>query len=407
MVSNRTLQIVFDAVQETSIEMVAKARGVTVETVLDYLQRYESRTTDNQEIIEANVKAKKQTQAYQDSNRIERKAFREYARIENAVSALNTEFIKLVKEESFNTFKPTELPVAEYSGPKFGILQLSDWHLNELVELPSNRYDISIASKRARRFIETAIREFLDDGITHVLVAFTGDMINSDRRLDEQFNMATNRVRAQFLAVELFKQVIEELSCYFELYVASISGNESRVDPEYGWSDAMITDNYDYSIHNILNLLFANNEHITFCGDCGAEKVVDFGGKKILLIHGNQLTRDYEKSLSKVKARYADHGIIIDFVIFGHLHETHISALYGRSGSPVGANAYSENGLQLTSRASQNIYFIQKDGVDGRQVLLQDVEGVEGYDLHEKLMQYNAKSTSKLHNATVLFQVVT
>ena len=275
-----------------------------------------------------------------------------------------------------------------------------------MVNLPNNQYDINIAAKRYARFVDEAIRDFEARGISHVLIAFTGDMINSDRRLDELLNMATNRVRAQFLAVELFKQVIEDMAVHFNIWIASVSGNESRVNKDFEWSEACVTDNYDYSIHNMLRLLFEYHEGVEFCGDCGVEKVVNFGGKNVLLMHGNQLGKNYDVSISKVKARYANNGTVIDYIIFGHLHETRISGLYARAGSPVGANAYSENGLQLTSVASQNLYYVLKDGIDGRSVLLQDVEDITGYDLHDELMEYNAKSVDKLKNPVVIFNVV-
>ena len=41
---------------------------------------------DDVELIHSNVKLAKQKQSYQDLNRIERKSFREYARVENAVA---------------------------------------------------------------------------------------------------------------------------------------------------------------------------------------------------------------------------------------------------------------------------------------------------------------------------------
>ena len=44
---------------------------------------------DDADILRANVKLAKQKQSIQDVNRIERKSFREYARIENAISEYN------------------------------------------------------------------------------------------------------------------------------------------------------------------------------------------------------------------------------------------------------------------------------------------------------------------------------
>ena len=49
----------------------------------------------------------------------------------------------------------------------------------------------------------------------------------------------------------------------------------------------------------------------------------------------------------------------IDYVIFGHLHETLITPTYARSGSLVGADEFAYNGLNISgSVASQNIYLI-------------------------------------------------
>ena len=50
-------------------------------------------TSDDAEILKENVKLAKQKQSYQDINRIERKTFREYARIENAVGKYNKELV--------------------------------------------------------------------------------------------------------------------------------------------------------------------------------------------------------------------------------------------------------------------------------------------------------------------------
>lgn len=49
------------------------------------------------ELITENVKYKKQTQKFQDTNRIERKAFRENARIENAVEEYAREISQTLK----------------------------------------------------------------------------------------------------------------------------------------------------------------------------------------------------------------------------------------------------------------------------------------------------------------------
>ena len=96
----------------------------------------------DKDIIEYNIRLAKQKQKFQDLNRIERKAFREDSRQENALVEYNTEIIKLLKRESLNT----KLSKKKHNTEAAIVCQLADLHLNELVELESNQYDFDIAS---------------------------------------------------------------------------------------------------------------------------------------------------------------------------------------------------------------------------------------------------------------------
>ena len=59
----------------------------------------------DKEILKENVSLAKAKQRLQDKNRIQNKAFREDARIENAVAEYNKELIKVLKGNSFNLSK--------------------------------------------------------------------------------------------------------------------------------------------------------------------------------------------------------------------------------------------------------------------------------------------------------------
>ena len=74
----------------------------------------------------------------------------------------------------------------------------------------------------------------------------------------------------------------------------------------------------------------------------------------------------------------------------------------------VGSNAYSFSGLQLPSRASQNVYIIYSNGNrDAIKIDLQGIEnGTQGYDIIDELKAYNAKSAGKLHQDVTTFKVV-
>ena len=100
----------------------------------------------DRELLQFNVRLAKNRQALLDAQRIERKAFREHARIENAVTAYARELGALLDERGFTQ----ELLLSDPEGPGEAVLivQLSDLHFNEPVELPSNRYDFTVAAAR-------------------------------------------------------------------------------------------------------------------------------------------------------------------------------------------------------------------------------------------------------------------
>ena len=71
----------------------------------------------------------------------------------------------------------------------------------------------------------------------------------------------------------------------------------------------------------------------------------------------------------------------------------------------VGANEYSEKGLNLSGRASQNIYIFHEDkNIDAMKIDLQYV-GDDCYNIDEELESYNAKSSSKLKPKKTIFEV--
>ena len=70
-----------------------------------------------------------------------------------------------------------------------------------------------------------------------------------------------------------------------------------------------------------------------------------------------------------------------------------------------GANDYSEKGLGLAGRASQNCYIFYENGNrDGIKIDLQNAS--EGYDIEHSLESYNAKSNDKLSKGTTIFKIV-
>ena len=247
---------------------------------------------------------------------------------------------------------------------------------------------------------------FKSQNISNILIAQTGDLLNSDRRLDELLSMATNRAKATFLAVDIFQQVILDLNKHFNVSVASVTGNESRVKDNWGWSKMLASDNYDYTIFQTLKYLFKDSK-VNFINGDPTELVVEVAGQNLLMLHGNgAIKKGLDTSITQIMGRYKARGTNIDYVIFGHIHSARVSDSFSRSSSMVGANDYSEKALNLAGRASQNCYIFYDNGNrDGVKIDLQNYDE-DMYDINKSLESYNAKSHDKVNSGTTIFKVV-
>lgn len=360
------------------------------------------------EIVESNVRLAKGRQKQQDLNRIERKAFREHARIENAVAGYAERLCELLEKHGLSA--PRGLAPVEPSAA-VGMIQLTDIHFNEVVRLSQNEYDFEISGKRLRKLNCAAIADFRSRGINRVLVAITGDLMNSDRRLDELLANQDNRARATLGAVDILRQFIDELVREgFHVTCADVNGNEGRVGKDIGWVAKVASDNYDETICRMLEYLYRGHDGVTWVeNDDATECVVNVAGQNILLIHGHQLSaKDMEGSVGKLVSKWAKRGVIIRYTISGHIHSAYLNENFARSGSPVGDNAYSDKALNLTGRASGSYYVVEPDGsLHGFMCDTQTVDGIDGY---VPLKQYQAscpKSALKAQGQGVtIFQVV-
>jgi len=374
----------------------------------EYEEKMSSRLLDdNGDLIENNVKYNKQKQKAQDINRIERKSFREHARIENAIEEYGKAIYELLKKHNNELIKTTIKHKNKKDDKSIGIIQLSDLHLNELVDLQNNKFDFDIASKRLKKYADETIKLFKDNNIKTAIICFTGDLLNSDRRLDELLNQSVNRAKASILSIYILKQFIVHINQHFNVKVFGVVGNEGRMNEEMTWSSSALSDNYDYTILANLKIIFENCNGIEFGSIDQTEQIIQIADKNILLIHGMKFGNQPEKDVTKTKTRYIAKNVMIDYVLFGHLHNCLISDGYARSSSLVGSNSYNEHALNLSSRSSQNCFIVNKTNINGIRIDLQDVKGYDGYDIIEELKSSEAKSVikSKEKGATI-FKVV-
>lgn len=376
------------------ISTAAKELGVPRKTLAYWIER-----EDDIGSVLLQIKTTKQLQKVKDESRIKNANFRTVARAENAISSLLEDLVAVV--QSYPMHLDGIAPSIKSDNQKnVGVIQFSDLHFNEEINLPHNQFNFNVASKRVQKHIHESLKYFKNYDIDKVVVAFTGDLLNSDRRLDELLVNSMNRAQAVFVAADILQQAIQDVLSSYPVVVASVTGNESRIPKDIGWVDSIATDNYDYIIHRLLELMYSKNKNIIFLEGDPLELVINIAGQNLLLVHGHGNTggKDLSTRALKTVGRYAAEGIILDYIISGHTHESYIGDYFARSSSLAGANDYSEKALNLPSRAAQNCYVFQSDGaVHGFKVDLQNVDNYSGYPYHRTLEAYNTKSESKIN----------
>lgn len=335
---------------------------------------------------------------YQDIKRLKRKVERAKAREENAVFELNKEIMDFLCGYEFTKFhdiSPFELVNEDAPSRPVGIIQCSDWHLGECVNTVNNFFDLEIASGRLKTYAGKVIEE-LAGRVDKIVIAMTGDMINSPRRPDEYLTNAKNSAKVFVVALDLLNQFVTYLAAYFrEVVVVSVCGNESRLDKEWGNAQQVVSNNFDYMLYHSLAAL-NRNENVNFILDDNPfEVILDVYGTCILLTHGTSI-KTPETDVSKIVAKYSMSGVKVDYVLFGHVHSAYISDNFARSGSLVGDNTYSFNSLNLVGQPSQNVFVVDTAGkIDGIKINLSNINS--HFDIRNVLLENKNDKETKVN----------
>ncbi len=404
MISIEKVKEYQELVNKLGFDKTALHLAVSPETLARYLRLLNS----DKELITENVRYKKEKQRFQDSNRIERKSFREQARIENALEDLSKEIRNELKLHAKELSKINLAPLSKGKSKGVGVIHLTDIHGNELINLPHNKYDFEVLSKRLKLYINESCEYFEFKDVNKVLFVSGGDLLNSDRRLDEILGASTNRAKASILTGHLIKQAILDVrNRGYDIDVISVLGNEARIGKEMPFSQEALSENYDFLIMASLKELFefSNIKGINFLSVDKVEEIVNVNGQNWLIAHDVTKYTDKQVSSQATVGRHSLQGKKIDYIIGGHIHATRITDYTSRSSSMSGSNSYNENALNLAGRASGTCYVV-KDGRRYVQLIdLQDAH-VEGYSIVDKLKAYHAKSVEKLQVKQVIHQVV-
>lgn len=348
----------------------------------------------DQDIIEENVRLRKQKVRASDKLRKERRSQLEIDRKENAIE----ELLSAIQENLKNVGKSLE-KTQRYSGNFKSdgtvlVVHLSDLHLQELIDLPSNKFDFIVASKRLQLMAQKIKSLGTCFECNRIVLAITGDIINSDRRHDEVLNNATNRSKAVVLATHLLRQFILDLRQNFFIDVIGVCGNEGRAKMELAWSDIGATDSYDALVYWSLQQVLEGDKGLRFNELQSNECVFSVHKETFLAVHGHQIKMHDQKAIQALMAKYIHRGIEVTHVIAGHIHSAMVSDFASRNSSLCGSNSYSDSALSFISKASQNVHIVSENHLDGVKLDLQNTDGVIGYDTISELQRMGARTVN-------------
>lgn len=345
----------------------------------------QSKQSEKNELENYALKLQLKNQKLLDQNRIERKIRDEYRSL-NHLKELTDQLVNC-----FNGYQNKTIKHETINGNHTGIIQLSDLHLGEEINLKHNQYNFNVASKRLKKLAIQVKKIFNAYDIKHVLISLTGDCFSALKHADQLVSYVTSRANSVFIASNLLEQFILDLNQDFNISCCCVAGNESRdASQEIVPSNNMLmSDNLDISLFNILKIMFRNTD-VRFLDTNIIDCVVKIYNHNFLFTHGHTFShQNLQKSIQELKGKYAIRNMRISHVIFGHIHNSYVSSDAGffRSGSLCGDNSYSFNLLNYSGKASQNICIVSEKSVNGISLDLQDVENVIGYDFDQSLIE--------------------
>ena len=389
----------WSVINTTTIRELCKKSQTLVQCGdLSYLKLDFDGDEDNNDIFTSSecTKLRKDALAYKTKLDFERKAFNKQLKDISTLEELNRELIDKLKELKPTSYTPDiKKSNGEYNSDVL-VVHLSDLHLGEITsEFQDTGFDMNIASKRLKKFAEYIKREIITKNIEKVVIMCCGDVCNNVTLLSKRLLQTSNRAVTTIMAVILLQHFILDIySVCPNISFAGVGSNEARYDEDYFEDEYLITNCADYVVYNMLELLFKDFKTINFLQGRNNEKIVNINGYNFLLTHGVGFSKgDVEKGVQQAISRYSVKGIDIRYVLMGHIHCTRNSNFFSRSGSLVGANAYSNSTLNLQTRASQNILFVGTIGdVNSLSIDLENVSFTDGYDISIESVKFGLKS---------------
>ncbi len=282
--------------------------------------------------------------------------------------------------------------VVKQSSKKHAILNLSDWHIGEVVD-PSevngvNEYNKEIFVQRADTIFNNFVGYCETIGIKNCTLNFLGDLLTGNIHLELESTNDLGVVEGLFFIEEYLSKKLEWLSGYFNsIRINFLSGNHGRVaspNSSKPFFKKKAINNWEHvlanHLKNILNV--SNNKKIKMNIPKSPFMLDNVNGNIFLLHHGDTISGGnsfgglpyYGLASSSAKlygALNIAENIHFHNAIIGHFHTSASVPLFNGgklwiNASLIGATEFSLMKIKMVSQIQQLLLIINENGtIDG------------------------------------------
>jgi hypothetical protein len=300
------------------------------------------------------IELKKEKVKFRDQRTEFNKIIRESARHENVMDEIVYVANIVAKEKPLIHIKPSVRKTN-----KIGVLQLSDWHYSLYVNNFLNTYNLEVFQQRINQIVKTTIEYGMANNIESLYVLLQGDFISSSihdsLRVQNQEDVISQIIKTS----EVLAEIINELSNYFIIHIASCMDNHSRVSSDK--KKSIDKENYMRITEWYLKARLLNHTNVNFIENAYDMDIPKFKiyNYNCAMVHGHQ---DKFQSIVKTLTSYTRD--VYDFIFTSHFHhpmyeQQNMVEVIGNGGL-IGVDSYSAS-LRLSSYPSQNFIVIDKD----------------------------------------------
>lgn len=259
-------------------------------------------------------------------------------------------------------FTPHPAPIVD--GDKSMIICLSDLHIGQCFSSYFGEFNSDIAKERLHKYMDELLKIAKLNKVKNAYVCMLGDNISNSLHKTIEVSNKENVIDQLKLSIEYITSFCYELTKHFEeVYLASASGNHSRLQPK---DLAQHSERLDAFIAWDVCRALQNQENFHSLLDQGIDdgiSKIEIDGKSYLLIHG-----DFDATTRQGYMKLADMvEFFPNYILCGHRHYCSYSqeTKFVQSGSLAGVGCDYTVEKRLKGKASQMVCVCDKSGLKG------------------------------------------